>query len=211
MRERYQKWVVLGVGVFVVIGGAYWYMTSGKQISEQWNNLINSNAKQKEEVYKLQPSGNQGPIDKRVLDGELGVMYLLKVKLVEPWTRQDQGEYKLLLGGVVLEGDPLGRIIQIQIGMLDGTAYIGEYSDGWEGTGYYRSRSQSELAQKVELGDEMWLEYKLPPLTEKENRYTLMVTRTLDGLADEFRSGEFQLTIPEELMISTEKVGVISK
>lgn len=210
MRERFQKLVVV-VGLVLVIGGGWWYLTQGKEISKQWNQLL-PGGKQKEEILKLQPSENLTPIDKLVSANEEGIVYKLKVELAEPWERQEQGEYQLLRGGVTLKDDPLKRIIQIQVGMLDGSVYIGEYPEGWEGKGYYQVKPQSELERKVGLGDEMWLEYKLSVGSDQANAaFTLSITKVLDGLAEEYRSGEYMMTIPTEFLINTEKVGVLTK
>lgn len=198
------------VGLIVIIGG-WWYFTNGKEISKQWSRLL-PGGKQKEEVLKLQPSDNQTPIDKLVLADGIGVTYRINVKLAEPWKEQVVDDIQLLRGGVILLGDPLRRVIQVQIGMLDGTAYVGEYRDGWGGKGFYRVLPQNKLEEMVDLGDEMRLEYRLPVESGGANTALMLsATKVLDGLASEYRSGEYTMTIPTEFMINTEKVGVLIK
>jgi|GEM_PF-5186894 len=210
MSERFQKWGLVVVGLLVIVGGVWWYFAKGRGVAEQWRKLTPS-GKQKEEIFKLQPSDREIPISKIVYENETAVIYKLVVRLAEPWWRQERGDYRLLRGGATLINDPLGRIIQIQLGALDGSVYVGEFLDGWGGSGVYEVRQQSELEEKVGLGDELKLEIKLASTETKEGlSQAEMITQVLDGLIDEYRKGEYELSIPNGFMLSTNKVGVKS-
>lgn len=133
----------------------------------------------------------------------------LRYKIIGSFSEPPRYDGSLLEGKFIIKGDALNREIRTFIGTVKKTALLGSYEDSSLGGNSTWERVETrDLVGLFEPGDEVIIEFLLPLSQEGEGKsFILKNERIMDSLTKEFKTGQFNLSIPDSLIFVSEKIG----
>ncbi len=153
------------------------------------------------------------PIQKSRAIGKVGFLYQLRGSFPQGLNLENKPGNSALRGRFVLQGDELEREIPVLLWMGDGRLSLGRYEKSFEGDSRWTLTPVEEVASEIRAGEEVILvvEYELPKRISLENvpEYFKTAQQILDGLAEEFYSGESSVAIPENFSLVSRGIGVL--
>ncbi len=146
------------------------------------------------------------PVKKRITEDDRVVEYQLIGSFTEELAFNSQEPKAPILGSFVLKGDPLERTIPVYIGSGFGLINFGEHQQSFEASSTWKLISMEEFAtQRYREGEEVLIRVRSAPTIESIRK----LEAVFDELAQEFNTGNHQLSIPQDFRLVIESVGVV--
>jgi len=152
------------------------------------------------------PSLAGDPIRKIVSNQDNSITYELEGTFEEiPQKRE-----VLLYTNMIIKDDPLQRKIPIYFGTIDGEVYLGTYTNSFTGDRSWRMLPGEQATAFLKPGEPVIVKVQYFLLGNDDgDKKTRGYEAVLDALIKEFQEKKFELQIPAEFVLSSDRIGVI--
>jgi hypothetical protein len=188
--------VFILLGLSLIVGYLYWKQYQQTKLPEGQTGS---------EIQTVKPQVGD-PIKKIVSNEQDSLAYELEGTFDEiPQKRE-----VLLYAKLILNNDPLQRKIPIYIGASNGEVYLGTYKDSFGGDRSWRLVPGEQAIAFLKSGEPVIIkvQYFLSG-NEAGDRIIRGHEAVLDALIKEFQEEKFEMQLPAEFVLSSDRIGVI--
>ena len=145
------------------------------------------------------------PIRKGILAEKDGIAYDIEGHFTEKLV----AEFDLLVGNFIIKGDPRKTEIKTYIGNLQGETLFGTYAESFERGSNWTFKPSGEVAEEIKPEETVIIKFRLVGEGGVGKEYIERTEKIMDTIIRDFQSGEYVYDIPADLLILSERIGII--